>query len=77
VCAPRGVSLQGKSVQFMGSDDGGQGAASFHCSMETAELNGLDRDDHLRQVFERIAERPIHRLGELLPSSNGRPRRPR
>ena len=75
--ALRGVSLGRKNYLFMGSDAGGQRAAAFYSLVETAKLNGLDPEDYLRQVFERIAEHPIHRIEELLPWNIGRPLRPR
>ena len=73
--ALRGVSLGRKNYLFMGSDAGGQRAAAFYSLVETAKLNGLDPEDYLRQVFERIAEHPIHRIEELLPWNIGRPLR--
>jgi transposase len=71
--ALRGVSLGRKNYLFMGSDAGGERAAAFYSLVETAKLNGLDPQDYLRQVFERIAEHPINRIDELLPWHIGRP----
>lgn len=71
--ALRGVSLGRKNYLFMGSDAGGERAAAFYSLVETAKLNGLDPEDYLRQVFERIAEHPINRIDELLPWNIGRP----
>jgi transposase len=71
--ALRGVSLGRKNYLFMGSDAGGERAAAFYSLVETAKLNGLDPEDYLRQVFERIAEHPISRIDELLPWNIGRP----
>jgi transposase len=65
--ALRGVSLGRKNYLFMGSDADGQRAAAFYSLVETAKLNGLDPEAYLRTVFERIAERPINRIDELLP----------
>lgn len=75
--ALRGVSLGRKNYLFMGSDAGGQRAAACYSLVETAKLNGLDPEDYLRQVFERIAEHPIHRIDELLPWNIRRPLRAR
>lgn len=75
--ALRGVSLGRKNYLFMGSDAGGERAAAFYSLVETAKLNGLDPEDYLRQVFERIAEHSINRIDELLPWNIGRPLRPR
>lgn len=65
--ALRGVSLGRKNYLFMGSDAGGERAAAFYSLVESAKLNGLDPEDYLRQVFERIAEHPVNRIDELLP----------
>ena len=35
--------------------------------IETAKLNGLDPEGHLRDVIARIADHPINRIAELLP----------
>jgi hypothetical protein len=59
----------------MGSDAGGERAAAFYSLVETAKLTGLDPQDYLRQVFERIAEHPLNRIDELLPWNIGRPLR--
>jgi transposase len=75
--ALRGVSLGRKNYLFMGSDAGGERAAAFYSLVETAKLNGLDPEDYLRQVFDRIAEHPINRIDDLLPWNIGRPLRPR
>lgn len=65
--ALRGVALGRSNYLFMGSDDGGQRAASLYSLVETAKLNGLDPEGYLRDVLERIAEHPINRIDELLP----------
>ena len=73
--ALRGVSLGRKNYLFMGSVAGGERAAAFYSLVETAKLNGLDPQDYLQQVFERIADHPISRIDELLPWNIGRPLR--
>ena len=65
--ALRGVSLGRKNYLFMGSDAGGERAASLYSLMETAKLNGLDPEAYLREVLGRIADHPINRIDELLP----------
>ena len=35
--------------------------------LETAKLNGLDLEAHLREVPQRIADHPVNRIDELLP----------
>ena len=49
------------------SDAGGERAASIYSLVETAKLNGLDPQAHLREVLTRIADHPIDRIDELLP----------
>jgi hypothetical protein len=49
------------------SDAGGERAAAIYSLTETAKLNGLDPEDYLRQVLERIADHPVKRVHELLP----------
>ena len=56
----------------MGSDAGGERAASIYSLVETAKLNGLDPQAYLREVLTRIAEHPINRIEELLPWNVGR-----
>jgi transposase len=51
---------------FAGSDADGDRAAANYALTETAKLNGLDPEDHLRQVLERIADHPVKRVHELL-----------
>ena len=69
--ALRGVSLGRKNFLFMGSDAGGERAATFYSLVETAKLNGLDPEAYLREVFTRIADHPINRIDELLPWNIG------
>jgi hypothetical protein len=52
---------------FAGSDRGGERAAAIYSLIDTAKLNGLDPQAWLRDVFERIADHPNNRIGELLP----------
>lgn len=65
--ALRAVAIGRKNYLFMGSDSGGQRAASFYTLIGTAKLNGLDPSFYLRTVLTHIAEYPINRIGELLP----------
>ncbi len=60
--ALRGVSLGRKNCFFMGSDAGGERAATIYRLVETAKLNGLDPEAYLRDVLERIADYPINRI---------------
>ena len=70
--ALRGVALGRNNYLFMGSDAGGERAASTYSLVETAKLNGLDPQAYLREVLTRIAEHPINRIDELLPWNIGR-----
>lgn len=69
--ALRGVAIGRGNFLFMGSDAGGERAAAMYSLVESAKLNGLDPEDYLRRVFERIAEHPINRVEELLPWNIG------
>lgn len=55
--ALRGVALGRNNYLFMGSDGGGERAASLYSLMETAKLNGLDPEGYLRDVLGRIVEK--------------------
>ena len=70
--ALRGVALGRGNYLFMGSDAGGERAASIYSLVETAKLNGLDPERYLREVLGRIADHPINRIDELLPWNIGR-----
>ncbi|HVN46650.1 MAG TPA: IS66 family transposase [Steroidobacteraceae bacterium] len=63
----RPVVLGRRNYLFAGSDAGGARAACIYSLVGTALLNDRDPYLYLRHVLERIAEHPIHRIGELLP----------
>ena len=63
----RPMVLGRKNWLFAGSDAGGERAAATYSLIETAKLSGLDPEDYLRQVLERIADHPVRRVHELLP----------
>lgn len=67
--ALRGVALGRGNYLFMGSNAGGDRAASMYSLIETAKLNGLDPEAYLREVLQRIADHPVNRIDELLPWS--------
>jgi len=67
--ALRTVALGRKNYLFAGSDAGGERAAAFYTLLGTAKLNGLDPELYLRHVLERIANHPVNRIHELLPSN--------
>lgn len=63
----RSVVMGRKNYLFMGSDSGGERAASLYSLIGSAKLNGLDPAFYLRTVLDRIVEHPINRIQELLP----------
>jgi transposase len=63
----RPMTLGRKNWLFAGSDGGGISAAAAYSLIETAKMNGLDPEDYLRLVLDRIADHPMKRLSELLP----------
>ena len=63
----RAVALGRKNYLFAGSDVGGQRAAAMYSLIGSAKLNRIDPEAYLSHVLARIADHPIHRIGELLP----------
>jgi transposase len=64
----RGIAISRKNFLFVGSDRGGDRAATIYAIVETAKLNGLDPEAYLATVLDRLARgHPINRLEELLP----------
>jgi transposase len=63
----RSVVMGRKNYLFMGSDSGGERAASLYSLIATAKLNGLDPEFYLRTVLDQIPEHPINRIEQLLP----------
>ncbi|WP_338615244.1 IS66 family transposase [Pigmentiphaga sp. CHJ604] len=65
--ALRGVAVGRKNYLFMGSDRGGERAATMYSLMETAKLNGIDPEAYLRHVLTVIADHPVNDVAALLP----------
>ena len=63
------IALGRNNYLFMGSDAGSERAAAIYSLVETAMLSGLDPKAYLRDVLARIADPPINRIDELLPSN--------
>ena len=63
----RGVACGRKNYLFLGSDRGGERAATMYSLMETAKLNGIDPEAYLRRVLTMIADTPINKVADLLP----------
>lgn len=63
----RGIACGRKNYLFLGSDRGGERAATMYSLMETAKLNGIDPEAYLRRVLAVIADYPVNRVADLLP----------
>ena len=63
----RGLVLGRRSWLFCGSDRGVQRAARNYSLFVTCRMNGVDGYAWLADVLARIADRPSHRIEELLP----------
>ena len=65
--ALRTVALGRKNYLFLGSDTGGERAATMYSLLGTVKLNGLNPETYLRHVLTVIADHPVNRIDELLP----------
>jgi len=63
----RGVACGRKNYLFLGSDRGGERAATMYSLMETAKLNRIDPEAYLRRVLTVIADYPVNQIADLLP----------
>jgi transposase len=63
----RPIGLGRKNWLFIGSDSGGERAATFYTVIRTCVLNGVEPEAYLREVLACIGEFPINRISELLP----------
>ncbi|OXI28245.1 transposase [Burkholderia sp. AU16741] len=61
------MALGRRNYLLAGADSGGERAAAMYSLIGTARLNGLDSEACLAYVLERIADRPVNCLDELLP----------
>lgn len=52
---------------FLGSDAGGDRAATMYSLLGTAKLNNINPQAYLRHVLTVIADHPVNQVGELLP----------
>jgi transposase len=65
--ALRTVALGRKNYLFLGSDTGGDRAATMYSLLGTVKLNGINPETYLRHVLSVIADYPVNRIDELLP----------
>ena len=66
--ALRTIPITRKNFLFLGSEAGGERAATLYTVLQSAKLNGIDPEAYLADVIDRMARgHPINRLGELLP----------
>jgi len=65
--ALRAVAVGRKNYLFLGSDAGGERAATMYSLLGTAKLNDINPEAYLAHVLERIADHPVNRIEELLP----------
>ena len=64
----RGIAVSRKNFLFLGSDRGGDRAASIYTIVESAKLSGLNPEAYLATVLDHLAHgHSNHRLHELLP----------
>lgn len=65
--AMRPIAIGRRNWTFAGSDAGGARAAAIYSLIETAKINGIDPEDYLRHMLERIADYPVGQVADLLP----------
>tara|TARA_R100000750_G_scaffold62932_1_gene59320 strand:- start:7696 stop:8037 length:342 start_codon:yes stop_codon:yes gene_type:complete len=65
--AMRPIGIGRKNWLFAGSDSGGETLARAMTLIETAKMNGLDPQAWLADILDRIHDRKINRINELLP----------
>ena len=52
---------------FLGSDNGGDRAATLYSLLGTAKLNGVNPEKYLTHVLSVIADHKVNKVDELLP----------
>lgn len=62
-----GMAVGRKNWLFAGSDQGGHPAATIYNLINTAKLNGVDREAWLTDTIAGIADHPARSIDDLLP----------
>jgi len=65
--ALRSVAIGRKNYLFLGSDSGGDRAATLYSLLGTAKLNGVNPEKYLTHVLSVIADYKVNKVVELLP----------
>ncbi|MCD8503624.1 MAG: IS66 family transposase [Burkholderiaceae bacterium] len=65
--ALRSVAVGRKNYLFLGSDNGGDRAATLYSLLGTAKLNDINPEKYLTHVLSVIADHKVNKVGELLP----------
>ena len=65
--ALRSVAVGRKNFLFLGSDLGGERAATMYSLLGTLKLNNINPETYLRHVLSVIADHPVNKIEELLP----------
>jgi hypothetical protein len=65
--ALRSVAIGRKNFLFLGSDNGGERAATLYSLLGTAKLNGINPQTYLTHVLTVIADHKVNQISELLP----------
>jgi len=65
--ALRSVAIGRKNYLFLGSDAGGDRAATLYSLLGTAKLNGVNPEKYLTHVLSVIADHKVNKVAELLP----------
>jgi hypothetical protein len=52
---------------FLGSDKGGERAASLYSHLCSAKLNSVNPEKHLTHMLEVLVDYPINQIEDLLP----------
>jgi hypothetical protein len=65
--ALRSVALGRKNFLFLGSDQGGERAATLYSLLGTAKLNGINPEAYLTRVLTVMADHKVNKVAELLP----------